>query len=86
MVDAGSAKRLLGLPLLVVVVVAVAAEGHSVGTGQNWFGSVHCVGESRSSRLVLGIGAVGNEVTRLTAVEAGSHVAVVVGDLARIIL
>ena len=47
MVDAGSSKRLLGLPLLVVVVVvAVAAEGHSVGTGQHWLGSVHCVGES----------------------------------------
>ena len=46
MVDAGSSKRLLGLPLLVVVVVAVAAEGHSVGTGQNWLRSVHCVGES----------------------------------------
>ena len=48
MVDAGSSKRLLGLPLLVVVVVvvAVATEGHSVGTGQHWLGSVHCVGES----------------------------------------
>ena len=86
MVDAGSSKRLLGLPLLVVVVAAAAAEGHSVGTGQHWLRSVHRVGESRSSRLVLGIGAVGDEVTRLTAVEAGSHVAVVVGDLARIIL
>ena len=47
MVDAGSSERLLGLPLLiVVVVVAVATEGHSVGTRQNWLGSVHCVGES----------------------------------------
>ena len=51
MVDAGSSKRLLGLPLLVVVVVvvvvvAVAAERYSVGTGQNWLRSVHCVGES----------------------------------------
>ena len=45
MVDAGSSEGLLGLPLLVVV-VAVATEGHSVGTGQNWLGSVHCVGES----------------------------------------
>ena len=45
-VDAGSSKRLLGLPLLVVVVVAVAAKRHSVGTGQHWLGSVHCVGES----------------------------------------
>ena len=44
-VDAGSSKRLLGLPLLVVIVVAVAAEGHSIGTGQNWLRSVHCVGE-----------------------------------------
>ena len=46
MVDAGSSKRLLGLPLLAVVVVAVAAEEHSVGTGQNWFGSIHCVGKN----------------------------------------
>ena len=46
MVDAGSSKSLLGLPLLVVVVVAVAAEGHSVGTGQHWLGSIHGVGES----------------------------------------
>ena len=34
------------LPLLVVVVAAVATEGHSVGTGQNWLRSVHRVGES----------------------------------------
>ena len=46
MVDTGSSKRLLRLPLLVAVVVAIATEGHSVGTGQNWLGSVHCVGES----------------------------------------
>ena len=46
MVDAGSSERLLGLPLLIVVVGGVATEGHSVGTGQHWLGSVHCVGES----------------------------------------
>ena len=46
MVDAGSSEGLLGLPLLIVVVVGVAAERHSVGTGQHWLGSIHCVGES----------------------------------------
>ena len=46
MVDAGSSKRLLGLPLLVVVVVAVAAKRHSVGTGQDWLWTIHRVGES----------------------------------------
>ena len=45
-VDASSFERLLGLPLLIVVVVAVASEGHPVGTGQHWLGSVHCVGKS----------------------------------------
>ena len=47
MVDASSSKRLLGLPLLVVfVVVVVAVEGHSVGTGQDWLWTIHRVGES----------------------------------------
>ena len=47
MVDAGSSKRLLRLPhlLTVVVGVAVVADGHSVGTGQDWLWSIHSVGE-----------------------------------------
>ena len=46
-VDVGSSKQLLRLPhlLTVVVGVAVVADGHSVGTGQDWLWSVHRVGE-----------------------------------------
>ena len=47
---------------------------------------IHRVGEDRCSRLVFGIWAVGNVMPCLTAVETGSSIIVVGGDLAGIVL
>jgi hypothetical protein len=86
-VDAGSSIRLLGLPhLLVVVVVAevvVVAHRHVVGSRHEWPWPIHRVGVGGSGWL-LGIWAVGNEVSSLVAVETHPGVVVVVvgGDLA----
>jgi hypothetical protein len=88
-VDVGSSIRLLGLPhLLVVVVVAkvvVAAHRHAVGSKHEWPCPVHRVGVGGSGWL-LGIWAVGNEVSGLATVETHPGVVVVDGDLAGIAL
>jgi hypothetical protein len=87
-VDAGSSIRLLGLPhLLVVVIVAevvVAAHRHAVGSRHKWPWLIHRVGVVGSGWL-LGIWAVGNEVSGLAAVETHPGVVVVGGDLAGVL-
>jgi hypothetical protein len=90
-VDAGSSIRLLGLPhLLVAVVVAkvvVAAHRHAVVSRHEWPWPLYRVGVGGSGWL-LGIWAVGNEVSGLAAVETHPGVVVVVvgGDLAGVAL
>ena len=83
MVDAGSSIRLLAA---VVVALVVAADGDTVGSGYRWPRPIHRVGEDRCSRLVFGIWAVGNVMPCLTAVETGSSIVVVGGDLVGIAL
>jgi hypothetical protein len=70
-VDAGSSIRLLGLPHLLVAVVAeavVAAHRHAVGSRREWPWHVHRVGVGGSGWL-LGIRAVGDEVFGFAVVK-----------------
>ena len=78
MVDAGSSIRLLA----VVVILVVAADGDTIGSGYRWPRPIHRVGEERCNRLVFGIRAVGNVMPCLTAVETGPSIIVVCSDLA----
>ena len=71
-IDAGSSIRLLA----VVVALVVATDGDTVGSGYWWPRPIHRVGEGRCSRLVFGIGAVGNIMSCLTAVETSHSIVV----------